>query len=123
LRWQWPVIADVVCVLVFAIGGKGSHESSAPASVVLAIAWPYVLAAGLAHVWLVSRGAPTRRVWPEGAVVLTVTYVLGMLLRAASGRGLAPGFLIVAGVFLALTMVGWRGLAQLATRPRAGHTS
>jgi hypothetical protein len=52
-------------------------------------------------------------------VILAVTYVLGMILRAISGRGLAVEFLVVAAAFLALTMLGWRGVAQLATRLRA----
>ncbi len=43
-----------------------------------------------------------------------------MLLRAISGRGLAPAFLIVAGLFLALTMLGWRAVVQLMTLRRAG---
>jgi DUF3054 family protein len=113
-------MADLVCVLALAIGGKGSHEMSEPNWVVLAIAWPYAVAASLAHVWLVSRRRPTRRAWPEGVIVVAGTYVLGMLLRAISGRGLDPAFLIVAGLFLALTMLGWRAVVQLMTRRRAG---
>lgn len=109
-------------MLALAIGGKGSHEASDPSWVVLAIAWPYAVAASLAHAWLVSRGRPTRRTWPEGVIVFAWTYVLGMLLRAISGRGLAPAFLIVAGLFLALTMLGWRAVVQLTTRIHAGST-
>jgi len=112
-------VADLVCVLALAVGGKSSHEANDSDWVVLAIVWPYALAAGLAHVWLTSRGRRAGRAWPEGGIVLGVTYVLGMILRAISGRGLAPGFLVVAGIFLALTMLGWRGVAQLATRLRA----
>ena len=52
-------------------------------------------------------------------MVLAVTYVLGMALRAASGRGLAPAFLVVAGAVLALTMLGWRAVAHLVARRRA----
>lgn len=114
--WLWPLLADLVCVLAFAIGGKSSHEAGDSDWVVLAIVWPYAVAALVAHVGLLVRERPTGRVWPEGVVVLAVTYVLGMGLRAVSGRGLAPGFLVVAAIFLALTMLGWRGVAQLATR-------
>ena len=121
LRWLWPVVADLLCVLALAIGGKSSHEASDPQWVVLAIAWPYAVAATLAHAWLASRGRTAWRAWPEGAIVLAVTYVIGMLLRAVSGRGLAPAFLVVAGVFLALTMLGWRGVALLATRRRTAR--
>ena len=109
-------------MLALAVGGKSSHEAGNSAWVVLAIGWPYAAAAGLAHVWLTSQGRQTPRIWREGAIVLAVTYALGMLLRAVSGRGLAPGFLIVAGIFLALTMLGWRGAVQLASRLRARRT-
>lgn len=117
-RWVWPLVADLACVLALAAGGKRAHEPGDSDWVVLAILWPYAVAAGLAHGWLAARGRPTGRAWPEGVVVLAVTYGLGMLLRAISGRGLAPGFLVVAGVFLALTMLGWRAVAQLAARRR-----
>ena len=117
-RWG-PMVADLACVLALAVGGKSSHEASEPFWVVLAIVWPFALAAASAHLWLISRGRQTRRVWPEGVSVLAATYVIGMLLRALSGRGLAPGFLIVAGVFLAATMLGWRLMVQLATSIRA----
>ena len=123
VRWLGPMVADLVCVLALAVGGKSSHEASDSDWVVLAIVWPFALAAGSAHAWLASRGRRTCRVWPEGATVLAVTYVLGMLLRAISGRGLAPGFLVVAGIFLALTMLGWRGAVRLATRLRAARGS
>jgi hypothetical protein len=39
-----------------------------------------------------------------------------MVLRAVSGRGLDPAFLVVAGIFLTLTMLGWRGGLQLVKR-------
>lgn len=80
--------------------------------IVLTIAWPFALAAALAHVALAARGRPAHRVWPEGVAVLGATYALGMLLRALSGRGLAPGFLVVAALFLTTTMLGWRVVAR-----------
>jgi hypothetical protein len=111
--WLLPVLADLVCVLVFAAAGKSSHEAGDSEWVVLAIVWPYALSVVLAHAGLLLRGRHTRRVWPEGAVVLAVTYVLGMVLRLLSGRGIAGGFLVVAVVFLALTMLGWRTVLRL----------
>lgn len=112
----WPIAADLVCVFALAVGGKQSHEPGEALGTVLAIAWPFALAAGLAHAWLVPRARPTDRVWPEGATVWAVTYVLGMVLRGLSGRGLAPAFLVVAGAFLAATMLGWRLVALLVRR-------
>ncbi len=118
VRWLLPVVADLVCVLAFAVGGKTSHEAGDSESVVLAIVWPYALAVVVAHAGLLWRGRRTSRTWPEGVVVLAVTYVLGMLLRAASGRGIAVGFLVVAVLFLALTMLGWRATVHFAQSRR-----
>ena len=77
------------------------------------------LAALLAHLLLAWRDRSTLRVWPEGATVLAVTYVLGMILRALFGRGMALGFLIVAFLFLTVTMLGWRAVAHVVMRRRA----
>lgn len=122
-RRLWPLLADLLCVLALAAGGRNTHDADGPAWVVLTIAWPFAAAAGVAHVLLAARGRRPQRVWPEGAVVVAVTYALGMLLRALSGRGLAPGFLVVAALFLVLTMLGWRGVVLLAARRRARRTS
>jgi Protein of unknown function (DUF3054) len=115
-RWLWPLVADLACVLALALGGKSSHEASDSDWVVLVIVWPFALAVGLAHVVLARRGRPAAPLWPEGVLVLAVTYGLGMLLRGLSGRGLAPGFLVVAAVFLAVTMLGWRVVVGLVGR-------
>lgn len=109
-----PLLADLVCVVVFAAAGKSSHEASDSEWVVLAIVWPFAVAVALAHAILRWRRARPARVWPEGALVVAVTYVLGMALRVLSERGIAVGFLIVAAVFLSLTMLGWRGAVRLA---------
>jgi DUF3054 family protein len=117
-----PLFADLLCVLALALGGKGSHEPGESDWILLAIAWPFALAAVLAHLVLRWRGRPPRRLWPDGPVVVAVTYAVGMLLRALSGRGLAPGFLVVAALFLAATMLGWRGIADVARRRRTSAT-
>jgi len=117
-RWALPLLADLVCVLVFALGGKSTHEGGDSNLVVLAIVWPYALAVLLAHAGMLTRGRPAARAWPEGVAVLAVTYVLGMTLRAVSGRGIDGAFLLVAVAFLTFTMVGWRLVAQVAVRRR-----
>jgi FtsH-binding integral membrane protein len=111
-----PLLADLVCVLAFAFGGKSSHEASDPTWVVLVIAWPFALAALIGHIGLLGRDRPSTPVWPSGVAVVAITYLLGMTLRAIEGRGIAAGFLIVALVFLSVTMLGWR----VAT-DRLGH--
>ena len=47
---------DAVCVLVFAAAGRQSHEPGSAVATVLVIAWPFLLAALLAHGALVLRG-------------------------------------------------------------------
>ena len=108
-----PLVADLICVFAFAAAGKSSHEVDDSNWVVLVIAWPFVVAVVAAHLLLFSRGQETRRVWTSGVVVVGMTYVVGMLLRALSGRGMDPAFLIVAAIFRAATMLGWRGVAQV----------
>ncbi len=111
--------ADLVCVLAFAVAGKGSHEPGAAASVVLAILWPFALAVLVAHAGLARTGRATERLWPAGVVVLATTYALGLVLRVVSGRGIAPAFLVVALVFLGVTMLGWRGVRRVVADRRA----
>lgn len=116
LPWL-PVVADLVCVLVFAFAGKTSHEPGRSDWVVLAIVWPYALSVVLAHAGLLARHRDSRRLWPEGTTVLAVTFVLGMALRLVSGRGIAVGFLAVSIVFLAITMLGWRLVVRRTFTP------
>ena len=111
-----------MCVVIFAALGKTSHEASSSNGVIAAIVWPYALAVVLAHAALLRNGRKTWRVWPEGAVVLAVTYLLGTTLRALSGRGIAVGFLVVAVVFLAVTMLGWRYVVKLVIRRRTASS-
>jgi hypothetical protein len=118
-----PLLADLVCVLAFAFGGKSSHEAHDSDWIVLVIVWPYAVAAALAHAGLLARGRRTANLWPGGGVILAVTYVLGMMLRAISGRGIAVGFLIVAIIFLAITMLGWRLVVDLVVRRRHSSTA
>lgn len=113
-----PLLADLACVLALAVGGKGSHDAGESAWVVLRIAWPFAVGAALAHAALAASRRPALPVSPYGALVLVATYGVGMALRAVSGRGLAPAFLVVAALFLTATMLGWRGALVLARRRR-----
>ncbi|GAA1901462.1 DUF3054 domain-containing protein [Lapillicoccus jejuensis] len=111
-------LLDVVVVLVFAAVGRASHGEQDAVTGVLAVAWPFL--AGAAVGWAVAR---LRGRWPldvrcDGVLVWASTLVLGMLLRVVSGAGTAPSFVVVAGLFLALTLLGWRLLAPVVTSRR-----
>jgi hypothetical protein len=118
VRWLWLLGADLLCVLALALGGTSSHDEDGSLWLVLVIAWPFASAAVLAHLGLLARGRQAARMWPDGLIVLVATYALGMTLRAVSGRGLDPAFLVVAGAFLTVTMLGWRGVLQLVRHRR-----
>ena len=51
-----------------------------------------------------------------GIVVWVVTVTAGMLLRAATGQGVAFAFVVVATATLALLLVGWRAVVAVVRR-------
>lgn len=118
------LLVDAALVVVFAAIGRATHDGDVlgPAGSGLATtAWPFLV--GLLLGWAVSMGwrrplAPLR----TGLPVWAVTLVIGMLLRALSGQGIAVAFIIVAGITLLLFLVGWRAIAALVARPRVSRS-
>lgn len=114
-------VVDVVLIVAFAAIGRSSHgEALAPLGL-WTTTWPFLT--GWAVAVLVSRA--WRRplaVWPTGVVAWVLTVALGMLLRVASGQGIALSFVIVATIVLGVFLVGWRLIAALVLRAtRAGR--
>jgi len=111
----WAFTLDVVLVLVFAVIGRASHAEHLTLNGVWQTAWPFLL--GLVAGWVMTSAwraprAPIR----TGAGIWAVTLVLGMLLRAVSGQGVAVAFVIVASIVLLGFLVGWRAIAALILR-------
>ena len=115
-------LADIVLVVVFAAVGRASHEEGNPVVGALSTAWPFLV--GTAVGWLVVR--VLRGSWPlgvgPGITVWFATLVFGMLLRRVTGQGTAASFVVVAGVVLAVFVIGWRIIAVLVER-REGRPS
>lgn len=113
-------LIDVVLVLTFAAIGRGSHGESVLGGLA-GTAWPFLLGllAGWAVAGLSARGAfaPTRPV-PAGVLIWGGTLVVGMLARVVSGQGTAISFIIVAGVVLAVFLLGWRAALTAWARRR-----
>lgn len=109
---------DVVAVLVFATVGRSTHEHGLDVAGILGTAWPFLVGTVLG--WIISR-AWRRPFAPRstGLVVWAFTWGLGMALRAGTGGGTAPAFMLVALGFLGLTLVGWRVVATLVMSRRA----
>ena len=109
------MLLDICCVLVFVAIGRASHTEGETVAGILSTGWPFLC--GLAAGWVFSRAwrrpFALRRV---GLPVWLCAVALGMVLRAASGQGMAAAFVVVALAFLGLFLLGWRLLARLVRR-------
>jgi hypothetical protein len=119
LGWLASLVADVIGVLVFCAVGRRSHDEGLNIGGVATTAWPFL--AGTVVGWLASRGwrQPTALA-PTGVIVWLCTVVIGMVLRKASSAGVAPSFVVVAASVTAVLLLGWRAVAGLSLRRRAG---
>jgi hypothetical protein len=107
-----PAIAvDVICILVFAIVGRSSHQEATDLLGVAHTAWPFL--AGCLVGTLIGR---TRR---QPVAVWLGTVVIGMILRLVTSAGVSLSFVIIAGCVLALFLLGWRAGLQLIQHARA----
>lgn len=110
-----PVLAfvvDALLVLVFVLIGRASHDESDPVLGALVTYWPFFVA--LVVGWLVARAwKRPLAVLRSGVPVWIATVALGVLLRALSGQGVQPSFVIVTCIVLGVFLVGWRAIASL----------
>ncbi|HET8930889.1 MAG TPA: DUF3054 domain-containing protein [Acidimicrobiales bacterium] len=116
-------LLDAVAIVVFVSIGRSSHEEGVTLAGVASTAWPFLVGACIG--WLAARvwQRPTTLV-PAAVAVWLGSFVVGMVLRAVAGQGIAVSFMIVACCFLAATLFGWRlvavGLGRLTRqRPHA----
>jgi hypothetical protein len=109
------LVADIVCVIVFATIGRRSHAEGLTVAGIAQTALPFL--AGTAVGWLLIGG--WRRpftVIPTGVTVWVCTVVGGMLLRKATSAGVSTSFVVVASVSTAVLLLGWRSAAALFRR-------
>ena len=109
-------VYDALCVLLFVVIGTRNHKTDTGLSGIAYVAAPFFIALSLAHLApMMQRGA---KALPHQYVVWGYTIVMGMVLRNfAFDRGTAPAFVIVATIFLGVTMLGWRALAERLSTP------
>ena len=100
-------IADVALVVLFVFIGTRNHNTDEDAAGIATTVAPFLV--GLIVGWLVSRAWRNPLSSTTGIVVWVSTVLVGMLLRHfAWDKGTAGAFIVVATVFNALTLIGWR---------------
>ena len=114
---------DALVVAVFTLIGRRTHDEPLDPAGWRDTAWPFLaaLAIGWAVVAASSQTWPTR--WWHGLTVWIATVFGGMALRDMVGQGTALPFVIVATIFLGVTLVGWRLVLWLVDRRRPEPTS
>jgi hypothetical protein len=111
-------VLDSLFVVAFAIAGRSSHAEGLDVAGVWGTAWPFLVGAAIG--WALSSA--WRRplaVWPTGVAAWAGALIVGMLLRAVTGQGIATPFIVVAAITLGVFLVGWRALAALVVALRA----
>lgn len=102
-----PFLADIAFVVLFVFIGTRNHNTDENAGGVAATVAPFLI--GLAIGWFVSQAWKSPTATSTGITIWISTVAVGMLLRHfAWDRGTAGAFIIVATVFNAFTLVGWR---------------
>ena len=110
---------DTFAVVLFVAIGRREHERDSAIAGLVETAAPFLIA--LAFAWLVLRVWTRPTEWRTGVGVWAIVVVAGMLLRnLVFDDGTATAFVVVATLFLALFIVGWR-LAFAAMNRR--HTA
>ena len=110
-------LVDAAAILLFAALGRRNHGEGTALIGVLVVAAPFL--AGWTAAWFITGLHRTPASARRALVALAVALPIALVLRAATGRGDAPAFVVVAIVFLGLVLVGRRFLAGAIARRRS----
>lgn len=115
VRTPLAIALDALLVVVFALSGRASHAERLDLAGIATTAWPFLAALALGWVIVAAlRWLPT--LIRTGMLLWAVTLGGGMALRVLTGGTTAVAFIVVAGVTLALFLIGWRAIATLVVR-------
>lgn len=99
--------ADIAFVMLFVFIGTRNHDTDKDAAGLAATIAPFLM--GVVVGWMSPHSQKNPTAVSTGIVVWISTIALGMLLRHfVWDRGTAGAFVVVASVFNAFTLIGWR---------------
>ncbi|MBM3731058.1 MAG: DUF3054 domain-containing protein [Actinobacteria bacterium] len=102
-----PFTLDVALVVLFVFIGTRNHNTDQDAAGIASTVAPFLI--GLIVGWIGTRAWKKPTAVATGLAVWISTVTVGMLLRHfAWDRGTAGAFIVVATIFNAFTLVGWR---------------
>jgi hypothetical protein len=114
-----PIAAslDALSVVTFVAIGRRNHDESSAMSGTLSTAAPFLLSLLIA--WLVVRAWRRPLDVRTGLLLWPIVVIVGMVLRRfVFDDGTALAFVIVATIFLGITLVGWRAIWALVESRR-----
>lgn len=109
------ILIDLTLVIIFAVIGRMSHGETLDTDGIIRTGSPF-FAATLITVILMTLRRVRLESLRSGFLVWGLTLGLGMIFRVLIGDGTQPAFVVVAGLFLALFLIGWRALWWLYRR-------
>lgn len=108
---------DLIAVVAFVTIGRRNHEEGLTVGGIVETAAPFVIA--LIVGWALMQAWRRPDNWVVGVGIWAVTLVGGMVLRRlVFDEGTALSFVVVASLFTAVTIIGWRLLATFVHRDR-----
>ena len=116
----YAFIADAAFIFLFIFIGTRNHDTDTDTAGVLSTATPFLI--GLIVGWCALRAWKAPRTIANGVGLWLFTIVIGMLLRRfAFDDGAAGAFIVVATIFNAFTLVGWRFIAEQLSERKASR--
>ena len=115
-------LLDAALVVTFVLIGTRNHDTNTGADGDFGVAAPFLI--GLTAGWLVTQAWKRPSDVKTGVLGWVVTIVMGMVLRHfAWDEGTAGAFVVVATVFNAFTLVGWRVIRENLGKKRDPEAS
>jgi hypothetical protein len=116
----YALVADAAFIFLFIFIGTRNHDTDTDTAGVFSTAAPFLIA--LLVGWCALRVWKAPHKVANGVGLWLITIVIGMLLRHfAFDKGTAGAFVVVATIFNAFTLVGWRFIAEQLSERKASR--